>query len=227
MTWTKSADDYPDRLLEISDAAYRLHHAATVYANRVGLDGRIPKVRLSLIPVPPRTRRPAVVRELVMAGIWEQDDLVYVLTDFFDAQMSAEEVACQRAYDAIRQRLRLAKSNEQRAVLKAEEDAAKLALFDARERRRARASHRDSQRDSRRPLPLRPVPSRSVPNESEDESNQPATRLGRVPADESFCERCGGEFRGENSERVVVEYGAGTYLTVHRACVQGQREVAV
>ena len=32
-------DDYPERLLDLTDAAYRLHHAATTSCNRLLTDG--------------------------------------------------------------------------------------------------------------------------------------------------------------------------------------------
>jgi hypothetical protein len=158
VTWTKTPDDYPDRLLELSDAAYRLHHAGTTYVNRVGLDGRIPRARLSLVPVPARTRRPSTITELEAAGLWIRDGDGWDLADFFGAQLSAEEVACRRDYDAIRQRIRFAKTPDLKAELRLEEDAAKRRLNDARERRRARASHRESHRDSQRPVPYPPRP---------------------------------------------------------------------
>ena len=117
MVWTKTPDDYPDRLMDVTDSAYRLHHAATTYSNRVGSDGRIHKSRLTLIPVPARTRRPAVVRELEAAGFWDRDATGWTLADFFDAQLSAEEVDAQRRYDAIRQRIRFAKNKESKDEL--------------------------------------------------------------------------------------------------------------
>jgi hypothetical protein len=165
VTWTKSSDDYPDRLLDLSDAAYRLHHAATVFCNRLSLDGSLPRSRLSLIPVPTRTRRAAVVRELIDAGHWIETDDGWTLADFFEAQLSAEEVAAQRRYDAVRQAKRFASTPEKKAELRADEDAAKRLLYAARERRRA-ISHRESQRDSQRPVPSRPAPSL---DESEDD----------------------------------------------------------
>lgn len=145
VTWTKIDDDLPDHMIELSDSAFRLHLAATVYSNRVGSDGRIPKRRLSLVPVPPRTRRPAIVKELVTAGFWYDGGDAWELTDFLEDQPSAEEVACRKAYDAIRQRLRFARasgaSHEMVQVLKVEETESLRALNDARERRRAGTSH--------------------------------------------------------------------------------------
>jgi hypothetical protein len=153
MSWTKLSDDFPDRLVGLSDAAFRLHVSATVYANRLNLDGEIPKARLSLLPVPQRTRRPTVVRELVAADLWREGRLsvseqdgrivvrldhsnVWTLVDFYEAQLSSAEVTAQRAYDALRQRIRFARDADAKADLREEETRAKAALFEAREQRR-------------------------------------------------------------------------------------------
>lgn len=180
MTWTKSSDDYPDRLLDLTDAAYRLHHAATVFCNRLGLDGRLPRKRLAMLPVPPRTRRKAIVQELIDAGHWIETADGWTLADFFEAQLSAEEVAAQRRYDAVRQAKRFAQTPERKAELRVEEEAAKRLLYAARERRRA-ISHCESQGDSQCPVPSRPVPTPKV--EDEDDRQAAAGRpVGPSPA---------------------------------------------
>lgn len=164
MTWTKTPDDYPDRLMDLSDAAYRLHHAATTYANRVGLDGLIPRARISLVPVPTRTRRKAVVNELVGAGLWLETEVGYQLSDFFAAQLSAEEVGLTRDYNAIRQALRFAKGPDgaqKRASLENDKRSVLERLNEARERRRAQ-SHTATSTATHMP-PSRPVPSRPAP----------------------------------------------------------------
>jgi hypothetical protein len=222
MTWTKTPDDYPDRLLDLSDAAYRLHHAATVYANRVGLDGRLTDARVSLVPVPLRSRRNSVIRELEAAGLWERDGGEWVLTDFFEAQLSAEEVRCRREYDAIRQRIRFATSSAHKAELRALEDAAKAALNVARERRRGRAdeaiteatalptSHRESHGDSHRPAPIRPAPSRSS-TRARDENGTGTPSFAPVGSDE--CARCHQPFGLVETRTMVPRVGE-----VHAEC---------
>jgi hypothetical protein len=174
--WTKTGDEYPDERLDLSDAAYRLEHAALTYCNRLLLDGLLPKSRLGLIAVPPRTRAPKVVTELLRAGRWLDDSDAYVLVGFLKNQPSGEEVEAKRAYDAIRQRLRFERSPEGKSAIKAEEEAAKQVLFEARQRRRAAAasqrdmgstSQRESQRESQRPVPSRPRPAPPRPNEGE------------------------------------------------------------
>lgn len=194
MTWTKTPDDYPDRLLELSDAAYRLHHAATVYSNRIGSDGHVQRIRLSMVPVPAKAKRPRVVQELVTAGLWQPTDDGWLLIDFMAAQLSAEEVQLQRQWDVKRQQIRFAKTAEERQERRAESDAIRDALHAARERRKDGNSQPVSLVNSLRPVPLRPVPSRSAPSESEDEdeaaalARSPSGRAG--PPDENTCVLC-------------------------------------
>lgn len=167
MTWTKTSDDYPERHLELSDAAYRLHHAATTYVNRLLLDGRLPRFHLGLVPVPTRTKRAATITELLAHGLWIDDGDSWVLTDFLEAQPSRRVVEALRAYDAARQATRFAtrrKDPAKVAAAKAAEQAARQKLFDARAEQRASTSQSDSQsdsqRESQRPDPTRPGPSR-------------------------------------------------------------------
>lgn len=197
MTWTMTGDDYPDRFLELSDAAYRLHHAATVHANRLSLDGRIVKTRLSLIPVPQRTRRPSIIAELLKAGHWVDDGDAWVLADFFDAQRSAEEVEANREWDRLRQRIRFAKGDV-KAGLAVEERAAFAALNEARERRKALASQRRPhgvRAESRRPIPLHPIPAHPVPDEDEaGGQRRTASPPGAAASEAEECIRCAGRF---------------------------------
>lgn len=215
MTWTKTGDDYPDRLLDRSDAAYRLHHAATTYCNRLGLDGTLPRARLSQVPVPPRTRRTAVVAELVAAGLWSEEPDGWQLADFFEAQPSAEEVALTRKYDAIRQRKRMAAA-EKRPDIGREEEAARVALFEARERRRAR-SHVVSHSATHN-APPRPdlVPSRPK-SEDEDKVATPfasASEARSGVANLEYCVRCG--LRFEDGDPWEVRYTQeGTEVRTH------------
>jgi hypothetical protein len=155
MTWTKLSDDYGEDHFELSDKAFRLHVTATIYCNRHGLDGALPEDRLRLLPI--RGRRKLAVDELEGCGLWRRDVAGWVLTDFFDAQLSAEEVELTRKYDALRSRLRLDRDKLE-PVLRPELDAVKVALFGARERRKSR-SHivGHSETPSARPDPIRPA----------------------------------------------------------------------
>jgi hypothetical protein len=185
VTWTKTSDDFPEAHLDLSDAAYRLHHAATTFSNRLLLDGRIPRTHLTLVAVPPKTRRPAIVRELVAADLWAEDGDAWTLTDFHLAQPTKEEVLAEREYAAVRQRIRYAKSAVVKAELRRVEDTARERLNAAREHRRALISQCESQSysqpDSQRPVPTRPVPTR--PYEVEDEDDGAPSGIGPVEAE--------------------------------------------
>ena len=166
MTWTKVPDDHIDHTWALSDGAHRLYVAGLVFSNRALTDGVIPRDRLAgLMP----KARPALVAELIQAGLWRAVGGGWEVADFHQDQPSREEVEAQRAYDAIRQRIRLRKDPEAKEALRPLEAEARQALFDARERRRAagdqgrpsqRESQRESRRDSQRPDPTRPVPTR-------------------------------------------------------------------
>jgi hypothetical protein len=199
MTWTKLPDSAADDMLDLSDSAFRLHIAAMVYANRIGLDGRIPKARFSLIPVPPRTRRAAVVRELIEAGQWADDGDTYVLADFLRDQPSAEEVALQRRWDVLRQQIRFAKGPdraEKQASLRRDADEMRDALQAVRNRRKATYSQVNSLVNHY--APLRPVSDPSRPAPSEDEDGYEKAGAGRAwgaPArpdeiDPNVCHLC-------------------------------------
>ncbi len=193
MTWTKTPDDYPELLYDLSSDAYRLHHAATTYANRLLLDGRIPKARINAIQVPPRVRRRSVLSELRDAGFWRDDGDAWYPTDFLRFQPTKEEVEAEREYAAVRQRIRYARSPASKAALRPAEEAARDARNAAREHRRALLSQRESQRvshgDSRRPVPSRPVPSRT----NEDEDGAASLAAGSSPAGSRGAGGVGGD----------------------------------
>jgi hypothetical protein len=210
MTWTKTPDDYPDRLIERSDAAYRLHHAATTYSNRVGLDGRIPKARVHLIPVPPRTRRAAVIRELVAAELWQEDADAFTLVDFLRDQPSRQEVDLQRQWDVLRQQIRFAKGPDdadKQARLRRQAGAVRDALQDVRNRRKANIPGGFT---SESLVPLRSVSGPLRPAPSEDESETEARRLGALgsaqPPPNEECLKCRGRI-GRFQAQVMTERG--------------------
>jgi len=233
MTWTKTSDDFPDRMFDRSSDAYRLHHAATTYSNRVGTDGHIAKSRLSQLAVPPRVRRPAVVRELVACGLWEESGDGWDLTDFFEGQWSREEVELNRKYAAIRQRKRFAEDPEAKAAISQEEKEVLAQLHGAREARRAHqsqrvgrdsgriASQRDSQSESQRPDPPRPAPPLG---EGEGEtsmrvSTPPAWRGGNGydPKDPVFREYLARFGRGDETDDVSLRQAWRWFVQDQRA----------
>lgn len=193
MTWTKLPDSFGDQTLGLSDSAFRTHVVATIYANEHGLDGVLPKDRVPLLPVPPKSKRPSVIRELVEAGRWSDDGERWILIDFFTGgQLSAEEIALQRRWNVIRQELVFAKGNDlKRVELRTLEDDVKAQLHAARGRRKVLASPVTSLVSSRVPVsdPSRPVPSQ---DEDEDERRDGSSTTLRVvdPSLESECPYC-------------------------------------
>jgi hypothetical protein len=155
-------------MFELSSDAYRLHHAATTFANRLLLDGRIPKSRLVMVPVPLKVRRRAVILELIGTDLWRDDGETWTLTDFLAAQPTREEVEAERAYNAVRQRLRFARAASRRheappvpvKEIQEEERVARARFNAAREHHRVLISQRESLRESpgdrQRPDPSRP-----------------------------------------------------------------------
>lgn len=219
MTWTKLPDDLPDRHLELSDAAFRLHVAATIYSNRIGLDGRIPRARLALIPVPARTRRPKVISELVTAGLWTDHEDGVTILDFLEHQPSAEEVHLQRRWDVLRQQIRFAKGPDRdvkQADLRREADAVRDELQAARNRRRALYSQPNSLVIHSAPLRPVPVPSRPAPSEVEDEDERGAGgALEGAPAPTNeTCPECGLRL-DRSKDRIFIaktRYSSPTYV---------------
>jgi hypothetical protein len=74
MSWTATGDDYPDKMaaLGISDPAYRCHHEALTWCNRVKSDGAMPRhmLRRAVTVSDPE----AVAAELVSVGLWTETE---------------------------------------------------------------------------------------------------------------------------------------------------------
>lgn len=143
MTWTRLSDDFADRpdILELSDAAFRLHVSAMVWSNRQLTNGLIPSRVVRMLG------EPDVAEELVRAGLWEPVDGGHQL-DWSD-QESAETVRARQEANAKRNR-----EYRERQRLHAVGDHSLCtrcsALRDA-----SRTSSRDA---SRAPYPSRPDP---------------------------------------------------------------------
>jgi len=192
--WTKTSDDFPECMFDLSDAAYRLHHAATTYCNRLLTDGRIAKARLSLVPVPEKVRKPSIVRELIAAGLWVDGGDHWMLADFLVSQPTRDEVEATRDYNAIRQRIRYAKGDPAKQLsLRVDEAVAKERVNRTKEDRRAVLSRRSSQgdvgtpsqRESHRPDPPRPAPSL---DEGEDGTETSRRDIVGAPQRRSFAD---------------------------------------
>lgn len=91
MSWVKIDDGMPDhpKIVQLSDAAFRLHIAAMCYSSRYGLDGRIPG------DWPGVRRRTVLVNSLVKAGVWVrtvgQSGEEFQIHDFLEYNPSAAE----------------------------------------------------------------------------------------------------------------------------------------
>ncbi|MFE7844883.1 hypothetical protein ACFUTX_06740 [Microbacterium sp. NPDC057407] len=102
MTWSRLSDDYTERMLDVSDAAFRLDIQATVWCNRLLTDGRVLERRLPHI-WPGRNDLEQLAEELVEAGRWMRDDKGY-LVDWVDQEQSID-VKARRAANTERQRI--------------------------------------------------------------------------------------------------------------------------
>lgn len=100
MTWTWISDDFTRRpnVLALSDAAFRAHIEAMVWANGQLQNGQIPRAAIRRIVSAEDIT--AVTTELVGAGLWEPLEDGYAL-DWTD-QESAERVNERRALNRVR-----------------------------------------------------------------------------------------------------------------------------
>lgn len=91
MTYTKLPDEFTEdpRVVALSDAAFRLHVSAFVYANRLLTDGFVPEAQVSMLK--PRFSR-KTLKELIVAGLWTREEGGYRLTEFLEHQLSREQV---------------------------------------------------------------------------------------------------------------------------------------
>lgn len=96
MTWTRLDDAFTDhpKIVAAGPLAGWLHVCALVYCNRLLTDGFIPQGQIrKLADV---DNAPALVRTLVEVGLWDQAENGYRIHDFFDYNMTAEEVKLKR-----------------------------------------------------------------------------------------------------------------------------------
>ena len=104
MTWARLDDGITDRpdLLALSRPVRLLHIEGIVWACRHETDGAIPRHVLRKVTDEPDPEQAA--GELVGAGLWEATDEGWAIVGFLDDQVSAEDLAKQRAVAAERQR---------------------------------------------------------------------------------------------------------------------------
>lgn len=98
MTWTKVCENFYDdpRLMRAGEDAADLHVRAMVYSNRHGTDGFVPRWCISALSRKPTRTVNALVRALVEAGAWVEEDEGWRLEGFHKTQPYAEEVRSKR-----------------------------------------------------------------------------------------------------------------------------------
>ena len=94
MAWAKIDDKFPEheKVVGLSNAAFRLHVSAICYASRNETDGRISQAAAkALHGVASRTG------ELVEAGLWERNGVGWKIHDFLQYNPSHEQLEKKRA----------------------------------------------------------------------------------------------------------------------------------
>lgn len=113
MTWVKLDDSLHEheKIIGLSDRAFRLHITALCYSARNLTDGRItPRAVKVLSAILSWSTPRRFIHELVAAGIWEQDDDGYIIHDFLHFNPSAAQV--QRDRKRARERMAERRSSE-------------------------------------------------------------------------------------------------------------------
>lgn len=90
MTWVKLDDALPEhqKLVDLSDRAFRVHITALCYCNRLLTDGHIKRGALRIVGASPRH-----VTELVAAGLWDANGAGgWIVHDYLDYQPSKADV---------------------------------------------------------------------------------------------------------------------------------------
>jgi hypothetical protein len=97
MVWTKVGDDHFDRLevMQLTRSARLLGLEATVFSNRMLLDGDVPRAALRRITDSDDVEADAA--ELVAAGLWEPKGDGWSIVDFLKDQPSRAHVEAIRA----------------------------------------------------------------------------------------------------------------------------------
>lgn len=102
--------DHP-KIEGLSDGAFRLHVAAMCYAAKFLTDGAIPAVRVARLA--PRYR-PALLKELLKAGLWVEHDQDYRIHDYLQWNKPRSWWQKERAAAAERQRKHREKKEQER-----------------------------------------------------------------------------------------------------------------
>lgn len=102
MTWTKLSDDFGDQCARLSDAAFRTHVEALVWAMRRETGGYIDSRDVRRFGESPHAEM--AVAELVAIGWWSIEGQGYRIHHHMEHQPEPEVIAKRRALEAERQR---------------------------------------------------------------------------------------------------------------------------
>lgn len=121
MSWAKFDDMFPwhRKVRRLSDAAFRLHTTAIMFASRDETDGLITLEDID--EMPGIKSRDKSIAELVKRRLWEETEDGWEVHDYLDYNPSAEQQARARAAAAERQR----KSRERRIAKNLDEPASR------------------------------------------------------------------------------------------------------
>lgn len=99
MSWLKMDDKFGDhpKVLELSDAAFRLHVRAMCFAARQETDGFLSKNSQKTLGAKPKN-----IQELERAGLWESSVDGHWIHDFLDYNPSREKLTAERESTRIR-----------------------------------------------------------------------------------------------------------------------------
>jgi len=114
MGWVKLDDGFFNnrKVVQVSRDAKVIYLAALCHAGSTDSDGEIPVPALSILAAQTGVRKPAsAARELVNAGLWHQEDAVFVIHDYLEHNTSSHERNAKR--DAARERMQRNRSREQ------------------------------------------------------------------------------------------------------------------
>lgn len=94
----ENAPDH-EKVEGLTDRAFRGWIRALAWSARTGTDGRVPS------QMPRRwDLRPSHIRELVSAGLWDENGSGWVIHDYHDFNPPTDPLARRRWYDARRKR---------------------------------------------------------------------------------------------------------------------------
>lgn len=105
MAWLRVDDGFVEheKIIDLTDKAFRLHMAALCYCSRNLTDGRISPRALKVISAIVGGNTKKAVADLIQAGLWTLEDDGHAVNDYLDWNPSADKVKADRARNADRQ----------------------------------------------------------------------------------------------------------------------------